>query len=101
MRYLITFRSIGEGQKRTKKVSQKIGEQFVKSLASNQNIVVNGDWYNSSDIESVRKINTDNGFTKDYMLQQQRAELDSPDERKYLEMTKSPQLLGLPNAKFY
>lgn len=81
---MITFRSVGENSKRTKKVSQRIGEQVVQSFARNENIVINGEWFNVSDIESVRKINVDN-FGKEYAEQQQRAELANPEEKAYLD----------------
>lgn len=83
MRYLITFRSYGEDKKRTKRVPQQAGEELVRLLAGGKDIVVNGEFYNSKDIESIRKINAEN-FGKDFAAQQQRLEMNNPEEVRYL-----------------
>ena len=85
---MIIFRSVGQ-EKRTKLVSQKVGEAIVNSFENNRNVTINGNWYNMADIESVQKISKENGFTKDYVLQQERAELQSPKELEYIN---SPQI---------
>ena len=83
-RYMITFRSVGE-QKRTKKVPQQVGEEIVRQVQQNKNIVINGDWYNVADIESVRKITKENGFDKDFVALQEKSELRNEKERLYLQ----------------
>ena len=91
MRYIIIFRSVGQ-EKRTKRVSQQVGEAIVNSFANNRNVTINGNWYNMADVESVQKISTENGFTKDYVLLEERAELRSPKELEYLKSINSPQI---------
>ena len=92
MRYILTFRSIREPQKRTRRLSQKEGEQIVRQLADGKNIVVHGDFYNANEVESVRQINTQNGFPADYVEQQKRQEMSNEEERVYLDSISSPQL---------
>lgn len=84
MRYLVTFRSFGEDKKRTKRLSQEQGEKAVALLAQGKHIVINGEYYNAGDIDSIRKINVEN-FGADFAEQQARLELQQPEERKYLE----------------
>lgn len=86
-RYMITFRSVGT-QKVNKKVPQQVGEYVVQCLATNKNVVINGDFFSVADIESVKKINVGNGFSKDYCEQENRKELANESERLYLQSTK-------------
>jgi len=94
VRYLITYRSFGEPQKRCDRVSQKTGEQLVKLLAAGKHVVINGDFYNRHEIGSVRKIDLNN-FPEDFVKQQERAELSNPEELAYLKSINSPQLNGI------
>jgi len=97
MRYMIIFRSFGESKKRTKKVSQKIGEQAVALLSQGKHLVIDREFFNASDIESIQKINSEN-FGFDFADQQSRMELESPEEVKYLKETNSLQISSPQNA---
>ena len=84
---MITLRS----NKKAKKVSQERGEKIIECLTNNENILLDGEWMNVTDILSVKKINAEN-FGSDFAKQQERLELENPKERAYIEQNNPPQL---------
>lgn len=78
MRFLIQF-----ADKTSMIVSQRDGEQVGQALAAGESIILKGAFINPRFISIIKPIKK-GWFTDEYVAQQERAELASPDSVKFL-----------------
>lgn len=94
MRFQITLRNFGPGSL-VRIVSQEKGIRFLEALAAGTDVLLNGEFYNRTEVLRVEKLNEAN-FGWRVAIDNEAEEWHNPIERKYLEAKGVKRILTSP-----